>query len=59
MIYKFCFSHEFEFLASLLTLMGIYGTTVGAHRLWTHGTFKANAFLRFLLMICQTMAGQV
>lgn len=39
--------------------MGIYGTTVGAHRLWAHRTFKANAFLRFWLMISQTMAGQV
>ncbi|CRK94612.1 CLUMA_CG008112, isoform A [Clunio marinus] len=42
----------------ILTLMGIYGSTVGAHRLWTHNTFKANRILRFLLMISQTMAGQ-
>lgn len=48
-----------NFTAFILTLMGIYGTTVGAHRLWTHRTFKANTFLRFWLMICQTMAGQV
>lgn len=39
--------------------MGIYGTTVGAHRLWTHQSFKANGFLRFWLMVSQTMAGQV
>lgn len=39
--------------------MGIYGTTVGAHRLWSHRSFKANSFLRFWLMISQTMAGQV
>lgn len=39
--------------------MGIYGTTVGAHRLWTHKTFKANTTLKFILMISQTMAGQV
>lgn len=45
--------------AFILTLMGIYGTTVGAHRLWSHKAFKANTFLRFLLMISQTMAGQV
>lgn len=45
--------------AIILTLMGIYGTTVGAHRLWAHQTFKANKFLRFWLMISQTMAGQV
>lgn len=42
----------------VLTLMGIYGTTVGAHRLWAHQTFKANKILRFWLMISQTMAGQ-
>lgn len=45
--------------AIVLTLMGIYGTTVGAHRLWAHQTFKASKFLRFWLMIFQTMAGQV
>lgn len=44
--------------AFILTVMGIYGTTTGAHRLWTHKTFKANGFLRFWLMISQTMAGQ-
>jgi hypothetical protein len=50
---------KFRFPAFILTAMGIYGTTVGAHRLWTHQSFKANTFLRFMLMICQTMAGQV
>jgi fatty-acid desaturase len=49
----------FSDIAFILTLMGIYGTTVGSHRLWTHKTFKANGFLRFLLMVSQTMAGQV
>lgn len=39
--------------------MGIYGTTAGAHRLWAHRTYKANGFLRFMLMMFQTMAGQV
>lgn len=44
---------------TLLTLMGIVGVTCGAHRLWAHQTFKANTFLRIILMLCQTMAGQV
>lgn len=44
---------------TLLTLMGIVGVTCGAHRLWAHQTYKANAFLRVFLMLCQTMAGQV
>ncbi|XP_070498186.1 acyl-CoA Delta-9 desaturase [Chironomus tepperi] len=43
--------------STILTLMGIYGSTVGAHRLWAHATFKANTTLRILLMLCQTMAG--
>lgn len=43
--------------STILTLMGIYGSTVGAHRLWAHATFKANRTLRILLMLCQTMAG--
>lgn len=43
----------------LLTFMGIIGATCGAHRLWAHQTYKANTFLRILLMLCQTMAGQV
>lgn len=50
---------QFSPPAFILTLMGIYGSTVGAHRLWAHQTFKANGFLRFWLMISQTMAGQV
>lgn len=43
----------------LLTFMGIIGATCGAHRLWAHQTYKASTFLRILLMLCQTMAGQV
>lgn len=43
----------------LLIWMGIVGVTCGAHRLWAHQTYKANTFLRIVLMLCQTMAGQV
>ena len=35
-----------------------FGTTVGAHRLYTHRTFKANAKLRFMLVLFQTVAVQ-
>lgn len=35
-----------------------FGTTVGAHRLFTHRSFKANAKLRALLVLMQTMAVQ-
>lgn len=34
------------------------GTTVGAHRLFTHRTFKANQKMKILMLILQTMAGQ-
>lgn len=43
----------------LLIFMGVIGSTCGAHRLWAHKTYKANTFLRTILMLCQTMAGQV
>ena len=35
-----------------------FGTTVGAHRLFTHRTFKANKILKILMVILQTMSGQ-
>lgn len=44
---------------AVLTLCGIVGMTCGAHRLWAHRSYEANAFLRGALMLCQTMAGQV
>ena len=34
------------------------GITAGAHRLWSHKSYKAKLPLRIFLMICQTMAGQ-
>jgi len=34
------------------------GTTVGAHRLFTHRTFKASQKMKILMVILQTMAGQ-
>lgn len=45
--------------AAFLTLCGILGATAGAHRLWAHKTYQASTLLRFVLMLCQTMAGQV
>ena len=38
--------------------LGALGTTVGAHRLYTHRTFKANLEMRILLMLMQTSAAQ-
>lgn len=41
----------------VLSILGILGLTSGAHRLWTHRTYKANTFLRVLLMLFQTLTG--
>lgn len=35
------------------------GVTIGAHRLYSHKTFKAHYIVRLALIILQTMAGQV
>ncbi|XP_017873845.1 PREDICTED: acyl-CoA Delta(11) desaturase [Drosophila arizonae] len=35
-----------------------FGVTAGAHRFWTHRSYKANAILRSLLMISYSVAGQ-
>jgi stearoyl-CoA desaturase (Delta-9 desaturase) len=39
-------------------IIGALGTTVGAHRLYTHRTFKANLKMRIMLMLMQTSALQ-
>ncbi|KAH8278772.1 hypothetical protein KR018_009297 [Drosophila ironensis] len=35
-----------------------FGVTAGAHRFWTHRSYKANTILRSLLMISYCVAGQ-
>jgi stearoyl-CoA desaturase (Delta-9 desaturase) len=37
---------------------GSIGVNVGAHRLWSHRSFKAHFILRTFLMICNTIAAQ-
>lgn len=39
--------------------VGGFGVTAGAHRLWTHRTYKAKLPLRILLAACYSSAGQV
>ncbi|RWS23666.1 stearoyl-CoA desaturase-like protein [Leptotrombidium deliense] len=41
-----------------ISLFSAMGVTVGAHRLWSHKTFKATLPLRIVLMVFQTIAGQ-
>jgi len=42
----------------LIYWAGGLGITMGAHRLWAHKSYKAKAPIRFILMLCQTMAFQ-
>jgi stearoyl-CoA desaturase (Delta-9 desaturase) len=35
------------------------GVNVGAHRLWSHRSFKAHIILRIFLMLCFTLASQL
>ncbi|KAF7286887.1 hypothetical protein GWI33_003457 [Rhynchophorus ferrugineus] len=51
--------HSFKMRSSYLyALFSINGITAGAHRLWTHRTYKANLPLRIFLMFWQTAALQ-
>lgn len=43
----------------LYYLTGALGITAGAHRLWSHRTYKARLPLRVFLIIANTMAFQV
>lgn len=47
-----------SFLGVLLGGLGGFGVTGGAHRFWTHRSYKANIPMRIILMICFTMSGQ-
>lgn len=47
------------FTAIFMAFVSGEGITVGAHRLYSHKTFKAKFITRFILMILQTVAGQV
>lgn len=45
-------------LCSVLAIYAGIGITAGAHRLWSHRSYKAKLPLRIFLMIGQTIAGQ-
>ena len=55
-----CFANWITFVwAYLIANLTGLGILVGAHRLWTHRSFKAHWSIRIFLMILQTMALQV
>ncbi|KAK6627834.1 hypothetical protein RUM44_010313 [Polyplax serrata] len=43
---------------AFLVFLGGEGITIGAHRLWTHKSFKASLPLQVMLIAMQTLAGQ-
>lgn len=45
-------------MAFILGMFGAFGITAGAHRLWSHRSYKAKWPLRLILMISQTLAFQ-
>ena len=40
------------------SVLGGIGITCGAHRLWSHRSYRASFHLRIFLMACQSIAGQ-
>ena len=44
--------------AYLYAVLGGLGITAGAHRLWSHRSYKAGTPLRSFLMLCNCIAGQ-
>ena len=43
----------------MLNFFGAFGITGGAHRLWTHRSYKAKWPLRLIVAVGQTIAAQV
>lgn len=46
------------FFAYILALISGYGTTIGAHRLWSHRSFCAHWSVRIVLIVLQTITCQ-
>ncbi|EEY53692.1 acyl-CoA desaturase, putative [Phytophthora infestans T30-4] len=52
-----CKTQTYWWFFGLYVLNGL-GITMGAHRLWAHRSYKACGLVRFLLMLCNSMANQ-
>lgn len=50
---------ECLFIVFALIVFSGFGITAGAHRLFSHKSYKANAKLRLLLIFLFTISGQV
>ena len=49
----------YEFPGYFLYLAGGFGVAGGAHRLYSHRTYKAKWPLKIILLICFSVSGQV
>lgn len=47
------------FAALIMYVASGFGITGGAHRLWTHKSYKATLPLKLFLLLCFSSAGQV
>ncbi|GBP39002.1 hypothetical protein EVAR_95622_1 [Eumeta japonica] len=56
--YAFPVKWQTFLFASVMYVATGFGVTGGAHRLWTHRSYKANLPLKILLLICFSAAGQ-
>lgn len=55
----FCYFYSIIFISVYIwAVLGGLGITAGAHRLWSHKSYKATYSLRFFLMLCNCIAGQ-
>uniref|UniRef100_A0A2K6WCG8 Fatty acid desaturase domain-containing protein n=2 Tax=Onchocerca TaxID=6281 RepID=A0A2K6WCG8_ONCVO len=59
-LYQFIFLAKWPtlFWYCICWLMGVMGITAGAHRLWSHRSYKAKWPARLFLMFCNSMAFQ-
>ncbi|GMT22543.1 hypothetical protein PFISCL1PPCAC_13840, partial [Pristionchus fissidentatus] len=59
-MYQFMFEAKWQtcLWAFCLYIGGGFGITAGAHRLWSHKSYKAAFPLRVALMLCNTVAFQ-
>ena len=49
---------ETNIFAILMWCFGGIGITAGAHRLWAHKSYEASGILKFMLLICNSIANQ-
>lgn len=53
-----CACNTTFFLVFCVAMLATEGVTIGAHRFYTHKSFKATTFLKVVFLVFQTLAGQ-